>query len=246
MALNFGILKDVKVNTVSRFKAWSINEVNSVTARVEHIQGKKDPSKSYNILKIKWEGPKGYYEESQFFPETAKDGERPHYDNPDGTKTEYPSTLEHAMGLIKITAYAVSPKGQEKMSEMSPKFKSFNDVCTVFIKLLDSMKGKVNMQLKLVGKTNSDGNVVACLPKFCGINKETGHFFIFSDPIMGASVDFTKWENAKKAEFEKTVPTNMDKVDVVANTEEATINNDLKGLNTNDLLDSLDSINLDQ
>lgn len=70
---NFGSLATTQAtsNVQQRLKPWNIYDVKFSGARIETIQGKKDPTQTYTILKVRFDGADGYYEESIFYPKEA-------------------------------------------------------------------------------------------------------------------------------------------------------------------------------
>lgn len=204
---NFGSLATTQPTSSiqQHLKPWNIYKVKFVGARVETITGKKDPNATYTILKVRFEGEDGYYEESIFFPKEGDD-KRPVYKNKDGHEYEGASPFERTMTFIAQVAEVLNPDGFKKMQAASSRFKSFNDVSNAFIKITDAVKGK-ETNLKLVGRTQN-GNVVAGLPKFVAINKNGEKFTC--DNFIGDKLFFSAYEEGKKAEYENAKPTNID------------------------------------
>ena len=204
---NFGSLATTQAtsNVQQRLKPWGIYPVKFSGARKEVIQGKKDPNATYEILKVRFDGEDGYYEESIFYPK-AGDEQRPTYTSKDGHKYQGASSFDRTMTFIAQVAEVLNPEGFKKMQAASSKFKSFDDVVTAFIKITDSAKGK-ETNLKLVGRTQN-GNVVASLPKFVAINKNGEKFTC--DNFVGDKLFFSAYEESKKAEYLSAKPTNMD------------------------------------
>lgn len=203
---NFGSLATTQAtsNTQQRLKPWGIYPVKFSGARKETIQGKKDPSKTYEILKVRFDGEDGFYEESIFYPK-PEDTERPKYKNSEGHEYEGASNFERTMTFIAQVSEVLNPEGFKKLQAASSKFRSFDDVVTSFIKITDVVKGK-ETNLKLVGRIQN-GNVIAALPKFVAINKNGEKFT--SDNFLGEKLFFSAYEEAKKAEFANAKPTSM-------------------------------------
>lgn len=203
---NFGSLATTQATSTvqRRLKPWDIYPVKFSGARIETIQGKKDPSQTYTILKVRFDGEDGYYEESIFYPK-AGDDERPTYTSKDGHEYQGASSFDRTMTFIAQVAEVLNPEGFKKMQELSPKFRSFDDVAKVFIQVTDKVKGK-ETKLKLVGRTQ-DGNVVAALPKFVAINKNGEKFTC--DNFLGDKVFFSAYEEGKRAEYVNAKPTEM-------------------------------------
>ena len=206
-SFNFGTLATTQAtsNVSYRLKPWGIYPVKFTGARKEVIQGKKDPSMTYEILKVRFDGEDGYYEESIFYPKPG-DEKRPVYTSREGHEYEGASSFDRTMTFIAQVAEVLNPEGFKKMQAASSKFKSFDDVVTAFIKITDPVKGK-GTNLKLVGKTQKDGTVVAVLPKFVAISK-TGEKFT-CDNFVGDKLFFSAYEEKKKAEYANAKPTDM-------------------------------------
>lgn len=209
---NFGSLAATQAtsNVQPRLKPWGIYQVKFTGARKETIKGKKDPNAVYEILKVRFEGKEGYYEESIFYPKDGDDT-RPTYKNKEGHEYQGASSFDRTMTFIAQVAEVLNPEGFKKMQAASSKFKSFDDVVTAFIKITDSVKNK-ETKLKLVGKVQ-DGNVVACLPKFVAINKNGEKFTC--DNFIGDNLFFSAYEESRKAEYLNAKPTNMDNSAIV-------------------------------
>ena len=204
---NFGSLATTQAtsNVQQRLKPWGIYPVKFSGARKETIKGKKDPNAVYEILKVRFDGADGYYEESIFYPKDG-DEKRPIYTSKDGHEYQGASSFDRTMTFIAQVAEVLNPEGFKKMQAASAKFRSFDDVVTAFIKITDSAKGK-ETNLKLVGRTQN-GNVVASLPKFVAINKNGEKFTC--DNFVGDKLFFSAYEESKKSEYLNAKPTTMD------------------------------------
>lgn len=207
---NFGSLATTQAtsNVQQRLKPWGIYPVKFAGARKETIQGKKDPSATYEILKVRFDGEDGYYEESIFYPKDGDD-QRPTYTSKDGHEYQGASSFDRTMTFIAQVAEVLNPEGFKKMQEASSKFKSFDDVVKEFITITDKVKGK-ETKLKLVGRTQN-GNVVAALPKFVAVNKNGEKFTC--DNFLGDKLFFSAYEETKKAEYLNAKPTEMSNSD---------------------------------
>lgn len=210
---NFGSLATTQAtsNVQQRLKPWDIYPVKFAGARVETIQGKKDPSQTYTILKVRFDGEDGFYEESIFYPK-AGDDVRPEYTSKDGHKYLGASSFDRTMTFIAQVAEVLNPEGFAKMQATSSKFKTFDDVAKAFIQITDKAKGK-ETKLKLVGRTQN-GSIQAALPKFVAVNKQGERFCC--DNFLGDKLFFSAYEEGKRAEYTSAKPTAM------GNTPEAT------------------------
>lgn len=209
---NFSSLAETQAtsNVQPRLKPWGIYPVKFTGARKETINGKKDPNAVYEILKVRFEGKEGYYEESIFYPKEGDDT-RPTYTSKEGHEYQGASSFDRTMTFIAQVAEVLNPEGFKKMQAASAKFKSFDDVVTAFIKITDAVKGK-ETKLKLVGRTQN-GSVVASLPKFVAINKEGVKFTC--DNFLGDNLFFSPYEETKKAEYLNAKPTDMDNSTII-------------------------------
>lgn len=204
--MNFGKLSETKgVSTSKTLKPWDIYEVKFMGCRVDEIKGKKDPDMTYKILKVRFEGADGYFEESIFFPK-EDDVKRPTRTNKEGHEIEMPSSFERTMTFIAQLGETINPELYAKMKAMSSKFKSFDDVCAALIKVTDPKKGTTT-HLKLIGKTNRDNRVIAALPYFVSLNKD-GDVWT-SDNFIGDKLDFTDYELTQKKAYASAKPTTM-------------------------------------
>lgn len=210
---NFGSLATTQAtsNVQQRLKPWDIYPVKYAGARVKTIQGKKDPSQTYTILKVRFDGEDGFYEESIFYPK-AGDDVRPEYTSKDGHKYLGASSFDRTMAFIAQVAEVLNPEGFAKMQAASSKFKTFDDVAKAFIRITDKAKGK-ETKLKLVGRTQN-GSLQAALPKFVAVNKQGERFCC--DNFLGDKLFFSAYEEGKRAEYLNAKPTAM------GNTPEAT------------------------
>lgn len=204
---NFGSLATTSAVSTStpRLKPWNIYDVKFSGARIDEVAGKKDPSQTYTILKVRFDGEEGYHEESIFYPK-AGDDQRPVYTSKDGHEYEGASSFDRTMMFIAQVAQVLNPEGFTKMQAASSKFRSFDDVAKSFIQITDKAKGK-ETKLKLVGR-NQNGSIQASLPKFVAINKQGERFCC--DNFLGDKLFFTSYEEGKRAEYLNAKPTTMD------------------------------------
>lgn len=210
--LNFGTLATAEaVSTSKSLKPYTINKVKFMGFDFEEIKGKKDPDKTYKTLITHFEGETGKYNEKTFFP-NEQSNERKTYKNKEGHEYERPSQWENIQTYIAQLATVLNPEGFKKMQELSSKFKSFDDVCKVLIKITEKNVGD-EVYLKLVGR-NTDGVVYAKLPNITGVNKE-GKLFVSDNFISRKEemLSFTPYELGQKNALANAKPTNMQQVD---------------------------------
>lgn len=237
--ISFGTIGKVSATpSVRRLKPWEIHEVTFAGCKVETIQGKKNPEAVYEILKIRFENDNGYYEEPIFFVTSERDVTRNKYTDKNGHERELPSTHERNMLFAKQLINDVNPKALEKFVELCGKISSYKDFAALIIKLTDPVKNKHKTRLKLVGKTDKDGNINAVLPNFANVNKDGGLFC--SDVFLGPNAEFSAYEKGKREEYLNAKPTDMTKVAKEKEDEIVTDNKDIEEIDTTELITGLD------
>ena len=214
---NFGISKESAVKTVRpQLKPWNIYDVKFMGCEVREFAGKKDPSVTYKVLDIKFENEEGYFTVTKFFPKAGDDVRR-EVDAKNGGKRELASNFEELMNIVKQTAEVLTPEGFKKMSELSPKFKSFDDVAKTLIAVTDKVKG-CETKIKLVGR-NRDNRIVAEIPNITSVFDGVA---TITDNYIGSKLFFSDYEESKRAEYLKSKPTDMksSKSDALLDVEE--------------------------
>lgn len=189
-----------------QLKPYNSYKVKYAGSRIERVQGKKDIDKVWDILKIRFEGEEGYYEESVFFL-TEEDKQRPVYKNNEGHEYERPSRFENTMTLLIQLASVLNADAAKKFQANLGKCKSFNDVAKVFSTVLEKELNK-ELYIKLLGR-NSNGAIYAALPSCCGLTRDGERFPI---NVFSNKDDFkwTAYELSKQAEYKNAKPTSMD------------------------------------
>jgi hypothetical protein len=201
---DFGISKDSAVKTIRpQLKPWNIYDVKFMGCEVREFAGKKDPSISYKVLDIKFENEEGYFTVTKFFPKQGDDVRR-EVDAKNGGKRELASNFEELMNVVKQTAEVLNPEGFKKMSELSSKFKSFDDVAKTLVAVTDKVKG-CETKIKLVGR-NRDNRVVAEIPNITSVFDGVA---TITDNYIGSKLFFSDYEENKRAEYLKSKPTDM-------------------------------------
>ena len=214
---NFGISKESAIKTVRpQLKPWNIYDVKFMGCEVREFAGKKDPSVTYKVLDIKFENEEGYFTVTKFFPKAGDDVRR-EVDAKNGGKRELASNFEELMNIVKQTAEVLTPEGFKKMSELSPKFKSFDDVAKTLIAVTDKVKG-CETKIKLVGR-NRDNRIVAEIPNITSVFDGVA---TITDNYIGSKLFFSDYEESKRAEYLKSKPTDMksSKSDALLDVEE--------------------------
>lgn len=205
--MNFAISKESAVRSVRRQLApWNIYDVTFVGCEVREFKGTKDPNVTYQVLDIKFENEDGYFTVTRFFPKQGDDVRRK-LPNKKGGERELASNFEELMNIVKQTAEVLTPEGFKKMSELSSKFRSFDDVAKALIAITDKVKG-TKTKIKLVGRTR-DNRVVAEIPTITSVFDGVA---TITDNYIGNKLFFTPYEEGKRNEYLKGTPTDMEKV----------------------------------
>jgi hypothetical protein len=208
--MNFAISKESAVRNVRRQLApWNIYDVTFVGCEVREFKGTKDPNVTYQVLDIKFENEDGYFTVTKFFPKQGDDVRRK-LPNKKGGERELASNFEELMNIVKQTAEVLTPEGFKKMSELSSKFRSFDDVAKALIAITDKVKG-TKTKIKLVGRTR-DNRVVAEIPTITSVFEGVA---TITDNYIGNKLFFTPYEEGKRNEYLKGTPTDMEKVPAV-------------------------------
>ena len=170
-------------------------------AKIDVLHSEKQQT-DYDILKVRWEGEQGYYEENYFLPSTeGKDVER----TPNNWGGEMPSKADRAMMFFAHLLGVLNPDGFAKLKKVVGQAKSFNDVAAMVAKLANEKKG-VECYLKLGGRTN-EGVTYASLPFYAAVNKD-GEAYINNNFLsLKDDLGFTPSEDKKRVEFENARPT---------------------------------------
>jgi hypothetical protein len=215
-----------------RLRPYTISKVKFVEAKVDILHSEKNNT-DYDVLKVRFEGEEGYYEENLFLPSiTGQDTERK--DNNWGGKN--PSNADRAMMFFAHLTSVLNHDGFEKLKKVIGKLKTFKDVATMVAKLLMEKKG-TECYLKLCGRT-SNGNVFASLPFYCSISKESGNVYVSNNFIsLKEDLGFTLSEDKKRQEYINAKPTQMQNnssLDAVNNVETVD-NSDIDNATMDDL-----------
>lgn len=207
MELNLNLAAVPAVSTsMPRLKAYEIHKVKLVSIKVESIKGKKDPDATFDILKVRFENSEGFYEESIFFPKEGDD-KRPTRQNKEGHTVEMPSNFERTMSFISQLGTVLAPAGFNKLKGLP--FKTFGELCEGFIKIMTPAIG-TETNLKLIGRTDKEGNFTPCLPYFIALNK-SGEVFV-SDNFIGETLFFSDYDLKKQKEIRAKKPTDVEAV----------------------------------
>lgn len=203
----FGPIDTVSATASNRRLApWDIYEVKLAEVKYDTIEGKKEENKGqiYEMLVVKFENDKGFYEERIFNP-GEKGNERYKNKNAQGHEYESASPMERLRIFIAQMLTVLAPENMPKMVKVAPKISSFKQLCEVFAELMKPAIGKTT-NLKLCGRL-SDNHWFANLPKFAGVSKK-GELFT-ADNFVGQNLFFSPYEEEQKKKYQSAAPTDM-------------------------------------
>lgn len=186
------------------------NEIYEVTfdgASIEDIQGKKDPSQVYKVLKLRFSNEKGQFEHTIFEPrpEDFERGENKTTRNGEVSTFPTPSNVESMMLLLKHVIDAVLPAIGKKIDEGEVTLggKNWEQLRTNVVTVLEKGKG-VTTKIKLL--SDNKGN-----PRFPGfftsLNQE-GKAYIRNN-FVGNTIGFTSYEKTRIDNAASAKPTDM-------------------------------------
>ncbi len=203
---SFGDIKETSaVNTSKSLKPWSIYNVVFDGIEQTTIQGKKDPDKVYNTIKMSFHCEDGQFSTNLFIPSSEDDVKRNIGTRKDGSEYEMPSHFEEFKWKLLQLVQVVNPDGYEKLKAQSAKIKTIEDFIKVVTSLANAKKG-AETKLKLTGR-NVNGTVYADIPRVCAINKNSECFI--SNNFIGNNVEFSSWEATQAKTYKEAKPTVM-------------------------------------
>ena len=191
---NFGNTAGASQSTSkSRLKGNEIHTVKFKECEIQDIQGKKDATQIYKVIKLKFENEDGYFEHTIFEPKpeggVRKDSS---FTNKNGNVEKIPqaSNNEAMMLLLKHTIDAFVPEVAKKIDERTQTLgaKDWEGLRTLVKAILDKGIG-VESKIKLLKNKEGDAQFPGF---FCGINKE-GKAYIRNN-FIGNKVAFSPYE----------------------------------------------------
>lgn len=197
-------LKNIKGTSNTQPKLVG-NEIHNVVFKgvtYSEFKGKKDESQTYRVMKLRFEGENGYFEETTFAPKEGDDKRNSNTVN--GVERENPSNLEKLHFLMAHVGEQLAPKKYEKFHDMV--FDLPNDFEKMVKSFAEVTKEAVNKTTKLKLLKNKKGEAI--LPFFVGLSKE-GEAFI-SNNFLGDKVFFSDYELKKMDEASVAKPTEME------------------------------------
>ena len=142
MNINFSINSNessISSKRNTRLKPFEIHTVTFDGAEIK--SGTSKAGNEFKLLQLTFSNKNGIAEPTIFWPDLERDGIREVRTAKDGHEYETPSRWEQTKTVISQTLETLSPEGFKKMQELSSKFKTFDDMANVFVKLVNKCIG---------------------------------------------------------------------------------------------------------
>lgn len=206
--LNFSINSNessISSKRNTRLTPFAIHHVTFDGAEIK--SGTSKAGNEYKLLQLSFSNKEGSADMTLFWPDPEKDGVREVRTAKDGHEYETPSRWEQTKAIITQTLETLSPEGFKKMSELSPKFRTFDDMAQAFTVLVNKCKG-TEVDVKFNGYVNKQGYMQLTFPQLAGVNKE-GNAFIADNYIGFGNLGLSDYEMRRAKELAETKPTKM-------------------------------------
>lgn len=208
MNINFSINSNessISSKRNTRLKPFEIHTVTFDGAEIK--SGTSKAGNEFKLLQLTFSNKNGIAEPTIFWPDLERDGIREVRTAKDGHEYETPSRWEQTKTVISQTLETLSPEGFKKMQELSSKFKTFDDMANVFVKLVNKCIG-TEVDVKFNGYVNKQGYMQLTFPNIVGINKK-GELFVSDNYIGHGNLGLSEYEMRKAKDFAETKPTKM-------------------------------------
>ncbi len=208
MNINFSINSNESSISSKRNTRLSPFEIHTVTFDGAEIKsGTSKAGNEFKLLQLAFSNKNGIAELTIFWPDLERDGVREVRTAKDGHEYETPSRWEQTKTVISQTLETLSPEGFKKMQELSSKFKTFDDMANVFVKLVNKCIG-TEVDVKFNGYVNKQGYMQLTFPNIVGINKK-GELFVSDNYIGHGNLGLSEYEMRKAKDLAETKPTKM-------------------------------------
>ena len=208
MNINFSINSNessISSKRNTRLKPFEIHTVTFDGAEIK--SGTSKAGNEFKLLQLTFSNKNGTAEPTIFWPDLERDGIREVRTAKDGHEYETPSRWEQTKTVISQTLETLSPEGFKKMQELSSKFKTFDDMANVFVKLVNKCIG-TEVDVKFNGYVNKQGYMQLTFPNIVGINKK-GELFVSDNYIGHGNLGLSEYEMRKAKDLAETKPTKM-------------------------------------
>ncbi len=196
MNINFSINSNessISSKRNTRLKPFEIHTVTFDGAEIK--SGTSKAGNEFKLLQLTFSNKNGIAEPTIFWPDLERDGIREVRTAKDGHEYETPSRWEQTKTVISQTLETLSPEGFKKMQELSSKFKTFDDMANVFVKLVNKCIG-TEVDVKFNGYVNKQGYMQLTFPNIVGINKK-GELFVSDNYIGHGNLGLSEYEMRK-------------------------------------------------
>lgn len=208
MNINFSINSNESSISSKRNTRLSPFEIHTVTFDGAEIKsGTSKAGNEFKLLQLAFSNKNGIAELTIFWPDLERDGVREVRTAKDGHEYETPSRWEQTKTVISQTLETLSPEGFKKMQELSSKFKTFDDMANVFVKLVNKCIG-TEVDVKFNGYVNKQGYMQLTFPNIVGINKK-GELFVSDNYIGHGNLGLSEYEMRRGKDLAETKPTKM-------------------------------------
>lgn len=208
MNINFSINSNessISSKRNTRLKPFEIHTVTFDGAEIK--SGTSKAGNEFKLLQLTFSNKNGIAEPTIFWPDLERDGIREVRTAKDGHEYETPSRWEQTKTVISQTLETLSPEGFKKMQELSSKFKTFDDMANVFVKLVNKCIG-TEVDVKFNGYVNKQGYMQLTFPNIVGITKK-GELFVSDNYIGHGNLGLSEYEMRKAKALAETKPTKM-------------------------------------
>lgn len=206
---NFNITAGASQSTFKpQLSGNEIHEVVFDGATAEDIQGRKDPTQVYKVIKLKFSNEKGQFEHTIFEPrpDDFNRGENKATRNGEVSTFPTPSNVESMMLLLKHVIDSVTPEIGKKIDngEVVLGGKNWDQLRNNVVTVLNKGKGATT-KIKLI--TDNKGN--AKFPGFFASINQEGKAYIRNN-FVGSAIGFTSYEKTRMENSANSKPTTMD------------------------------------
>ena len=208
MNINFSINSNessISSKRNTRLKPFEIHTVTFDGAEIK--SGTSKAGNEFKLLQLTFSNKNGIAEPTIFWPDLERDGIREVRTAKDGHEYETPSRWEQTKTVISQTLETLSPEGFKKMQELSSKFKTFDDMANVFVKLVNKCIG-TEVDVKFNGYVNKQGYMQLTFPNIVGVNKK-GELFVSDNYIGHGNLGLSEYEMRKAKDRTEIKPTKM-------------------------------------
>lgn len=181
----------------SKLEGNKIHSIILESCETQDIQGVKDPTQIYKVIKFRYSNDNGYYEHTIFEPREGDNmrGETEYKKNGVIEKIPQPSNIESMMLFFKHNIDAFVPQLAKEIDEGTKKLSAptWDKLRELVVKMMSYGKGN-NSMIKLIKDSKGEARFPGF---FTSISKE-GKVYVRNN-FIGNKLDFTEYEKQKAA-----------------------------------------------